>query len=70
MCDVNGWSFVKANPKYWDDCSILLKTQIFSKFFPDKKVSAAKNMEKNYERFSKNLENAFRPPMDTLCMKR
>ncbi|KAF0697268.1 Aste57867_12040 [Aphanomyces stellatus] len=25
VCDVNGWSFVKNSPKYYDDCSILLR---------------------------------------------
>ncbi|OQS07556.1 inositol hexakisphosphate and diphosphoinositol-pentakisphosphate kinase [Thraustotheca clavata] len=25
VCDVNGWSFVKNSPKYYDDCSVLLR---------------------------------------------
>ncbi|CAK4608791.1 unnamed protein product [Aphanomyces euteiches] len=25
VCDVNGWSFVKNSPKYYDDCSVLLQ---------------------------------------------
>ena len=36
ICDVNGWSFVKSNPRYWDDCSKILKRKIFTQFFPHK----------------------------------
>jgi inositol hexakisphosphate/diphosphoinositol-pentakisphosphate kinase len=34
VCDVNGWSFVKGNPKYWTDCAKILQKLIFNKFFP------------------------------------
>ena len=29
VCDVNGFSFVKGNKKYYEDCSILLRKMIF-----------------------------------------
>lgn len=31
VCDVNGWSFVKGNQRYYDDCAILVQ-----KFFLDR----------------------------------
>lgn len=34
VCDVNGWSFVKSNQKYWIDCAIILQKKILHYFFP------------------------------------
>jgi inositol-hexakisphosphate/diphosphoinositol-pentakisphosphate 1-kinase len=38
VCDVNGWSFVKGNFKYWDDCSKILRKKIISHFFPSRRA--------------------------------
>eukprot|EP00743_Colponemidia_sp_Colp-15_P002625 GILK01002844.1.p1 GENE.GILK01002844.1~~GILK01002844.1.p1 ORF type:complete len:1088 (+),score=205.37 GILK01002844.1:63-3326(+) len=34
VCDVNGWSFVKGSPKYYDDCSMLIRTMILRNLDP------------------------------------
>ena len=34
VCDVNGWSFVKGNRKYFQDCAILLRSIILSVIDP------------------------------------
>ena len=35
VCDVNGWSFVKGNKKYFQDCAFLLRKIILSNIDPD-----------------------------------
>ena len=35
VCDVNGWSFVKGNRKYFQDCAILLRNIILSVIEPE-----------------------------------
>ena len=35
VCDVNGWSFVKGNKKYTQDCAFLLRSIIYKKFKPN-----------------------------------
>jgi inositol-hexakisphosphate/diphosphoinositol-pentakisphosphate 1-kinase len=29
VCDVNGWSFVKGNQKYYDDCAALIRSYFY-----------------------------------------
>ena len=31
VCDVNGWSFVKGNQKYYDDCADLIQSSFYEK---------------------------------------
>ena len=35
VCDVNGWSFVKGNKKYFQDCAILLRKIILTNIDPN-----------------------------------
>ena len=34
VCDVNGWSFVKKSTKYYDDCSIMLRSLMLAAVAP------------------------------------
>ena len=34
VCDVNGWSFVKGNKKYYEDCAILIRKLILNEIDP------------------------------------
>jgi inositol hexakisphosphate/diphosphoinositol-pentakisphosphate kinase len=34
VCDVNGWSFVKGNEKYYQDTATVLTNMILRKIFP------------------------------------
>jgi inositol-hexakisphosphate/diphosphoinositol-pentakisphosphate 1-kinase len=35
VCDVNGWSFVKGNKKYYKDCAFLLRLMILRALSPN-----------------------------------
>lgn len=39
VCDVNGWSFVKGNKKYYEDCSLIIRKMILKKLDPSNQIS-------------------------------
>jgi len=41
VCDVNGWSFVKGNSKYYQDCAQLLKELMLGAVYPDRFMAEA-----------------------------
>lgn len=46
VCDVNGWSFVKGNKKYYEDCAILLRKIILTKINKDLFLERPINLRK------------------------
>ena len=45
VCDVNGWSFVKGNKKYFQDCAILLRKIILSNIDPNLLIAHPINIQ-------------------------
>ena len=64
VCDVNGWSFVKGNQKYYTDCAILIRGMILAKFAPERltplnPIISQLNINKN----GYDVENLFKPTL-------
>ena len=47
VCDVNGWSFVKGNRKYYEDCAILIRKMILLHINPLKYAFKPLNLKVN-----------------------
>lgn len=67
VCDVNGWSFVKGNAKYYMDCAMLLRGMMLARFAPElltplRPILSELNRIKND--VDVDMENVFRPNDD------
>eukprot|EP00831_Metopus_contortus_P029447 TRINITY_DN24224_c0_g1_i1.p1 TRINITY_DN24224_c0_g1~~TRINITY_DN24224_c0_g1_i1.p1 ORF type:complete len:319 (+),score=67.51 TRINITY_DN24224_c0_g1_i1:53-1009(+) len=60
VCDVNGWSFVKGNMKFYDDCSYEILRIILQQFCPERLKSLPQNevpkTSSQYQMFSRPTE--------------
>ena len=53
VCDVNGWSFVKGNKKYYQDCAIILRKIILTKI--NRKLLTRKSLKLSSARIFKDM---------------
>ena len=62
VCDVNGWSFVKGNQKYYTDCAMLIRGMIFARFAPERLTPLNPILSQlNTIKYNVDVENMFRP---------
>ena len=62
VCDVNGWSFVKGNQKYYADCATLLRGMILARFAPERLTPLHSLLSQlNTIRYDYDFGNPFRP---------
>ena len=68
VCDVNGWSFVKGNAKYYTDCAMLLRAMMLGRFAPERLTPLHPILSQlNKIKFDNDAESAFRPNLDERC---
>lgn len=65
VCDVNGWSFVKGNAKYYTDCAVLIRGMILAKFAPERLTPLNPILSQlNKIKYDVDSENLFRPSLE------
>jgi len=65
VCDVNGWSFVKGNAKYYTDCAMLIRGMILAKFAPERLTPIYPILSQlNRMKYDVDRENLFRPSLE------
>lgn len=73
VCDVNGWSFVKGNAKYYTDCSIMLRAMMLARFAPERLTPLHPILSQLNKVKYDNIdeENVFRPEhSDSRCFEK
>lgn len=62
VCDVNGWSYVKGNSKYYTDCAMLLRAMMLARFAPERLTPLHPMLSQlNNKKHAEEVENLFRP---------
>jgi len=62
VCDVNGWSFVKGNAKYYTDCAMLLRAMMLARFAPERLTPLHPMLSQlNNNKRVLEVESVFRP---------
>ena len=62
VCDVNGWSFVKGNPKYYTDCAMLIRAMVLARFAPERLIPLHPMLSQlKNKKHAEDVDNLFRP---------